>query len=195
MTQDSQQIKAATTQGPVIDLLRNRWSARSFTDRAISTADIDTIIEAGTWAFSAFNEQPWRFIIAHRGSALFQQLWGLLAPGNQAWCDKAAVLVLSLIETHTASGKPNTWAQHDLGAANFALTLQANSMGIYTHVMAGYDKARAVTELELPETVDSVAMIALGYLDSPEKLEEPFKTREVTPRTRKSVGEVVMRRG
>ncbi len=43
MTQDSQQIKSATTQGPVIDLLRNRWSARSFTDRAISTADIDTI--------------------------------------------------------------------------------------------------------------------------------------------------------
>ena len=82
-----------------------------------------------------------------------------------------------------------------MGAANFALTLQANAMGIYTHVMAGYDKARAVTELELPETVDSVAIIALGYLDSPDKLEEPFKTREITPRTRKSVAEVVLRRG
>lgn len=195
MKQESQMIKAATTSGPVMDVLRNRWSARSFSDREISTAEIDTILEAGTWAFSAFNEQPWRYIVAHRGSDLFQQLWGLLAPGNQLWCDKAAVLLLSLVETHTATGKPNPWGMHDLGAANFALTLQANAMGIYTHVMAGYDKARAVTELELPETVDSVAMIALGYLDDPEKLAEPFKTREVTPRTRKSVGEVVLRRG
>jgi hypothetical protein len=33
-------------------------------------------------------------------------------------------------------------------------------------------------------------MIALGYLDAPEKLEEPFKTRELTERARKSVSDV-----
>ena len=41
--------------------------------------------------------------------------------------------------------------------------------------------------------MEPVVFIALGYLDSPEKLEEPFKTREITPRTRKPLHQIVKR--
>jgi nitroreductase len=188
-------IKIPTTIGPVIDPIKNRWSARSFSEKAISSADMDIIIEAGTWAFSAGNEQPWRYVMGHHGTAFFQQLWGLLNPGNQIWCKNAAVLLVALVETTLAKdGKPNDWATHDLGAANYALTLQANSMGVFTHPMAGFDRVRTKAELQLPESIEPVAMMALGYLDVPEKLPEPFLTRELTPRTRKPVAEVVLRR-
>lgn len=187
-------IKIPETQGPVIEAIKNRWSPRSFADRAISTADMDTIIEAGTWAFSSANEQPWRFIIAHRGTPLFEQLWGLLMPGNQPWTKYASVLMLSLMHTKMANDRPNAWAMHDIGAANYALTLQANALGIYGHVMAGFDKARTMAEIELPADVEPVVMLALGYPDDPEKLPEPFHTRELTPRTRKPVSEVVLKR-
>jgi nitroreductase len=187
-------IKIPITQGPVIDVIKNRWSPRSFAGRAIADTDMETLLEAASWAFSAFNEQPWRYIYAHRGTALFDQLWGLLMPGNQPWCKEAAVLMVSMMQTQTAAGKPNSAAMHDLGAANFALLLQANAMDIYGHVMGGYDHARAITELELPEGTVPVAMIALGYRDVPEKLPEPFLTRELTPRSRKKVSEIVLRR-
>lgn len=183
-------IKIPTTHGPVIDAIRNRWSPRSFSPRAITPAEMDTLLEAASWAFSAFNEQPWRYYVAHRDTPEFELLWGLLAGGNQPWCRNAAALVLSAVQTVTAAGKPNHWAQHDLGASNYALTLQANSMGIYSHVMAGFDKARSISELGLAAETEPVAMIALGFLDEADKLPEPFLTRERTPRTRKSVAEI-----
>jgi nitroreductase len=186
-------IKIPNTQGPVMDAIKNRWSPRSFAERTISAADMETIIEAGCWAFSASNEQPWRFVVAHRGTPLFSLMWGLLAPGNQVWCKDAAVLMLTMVQTKMGNGNLNPWAQHDLGAANFAMTLQANSMDIYNHVMAGFDKARSIPELELPADIEPIAMLAFGYVDAPDKLPEPFLARELAPRSRKSVAEVVLR--
>jgi nitroreductase len=45
---------------------------------------------------------------------------------------------------------------------------------------------------QLPENLKPVVVIALGYLDEAEKLEEPYRTRELTPRTRKSLKELVL---
>ena len=186
-------IKIPTTKGPVLDLIKTRWSARSFSSKSITHQDLETILEAGTWAFSAFNEQPWRYIYAHRGTPLFEELHSFLMPGNQPWCKNAAVLMVSMIETISASGQPNHLAQHDLGAANATLVLQAHGMGISSHVMAGFDKALAAVNLKLSTTLAPVAMIALGYLDDADKLEEPFLGREKTARSRKGLDEIVLR--
>jgi nitroreductase len=177
-----------------MEAIKHRWSPRSFSGRPISAEDMETVIEAATWAFSGSNEQPWRYLYAHRGTALFDQLLDLLMPGNQPWCKNAAVLVLAMVQTVNAAGKPIPSALHDLGAANFALHLQANALGFYGHVMGGYHADRAATELSLPGDVSPVVMMALGYLDVPERLDEPFLTRERTPRTRKPVEEIVLRR-
>jgi hypothetical protein len=37
-----------------------------------------------------------------------------------------------------------------------------------------------------------MAVIALGYLDSAEKLPEPYKTRELSPRVRKPINEIIL---
>jgi nitroreductase len=187
-------IKIPQTVGPIIAAITHRWSPRSFSARLIAESDVETILEAATWAFSASNEQPWRYIYAHRGTPLFAQLEGLLMPGNQIWAKNAAVLMVSMIQTTNAAGKPNNWAMHDLGAANFALMLQANALDIYGHVMGGFDQPRTVSELELPEGLTPVAMIALGYRDAAEKLPEPFLTRELAPRSRKLVSEIVLKK-
>ena len=104
--------------------------------------------------------------------------------------------MVSLIRKQFDNGKPNPTAQHDLGAANATLMLQATSMGIYGHPMAGFDRDKAIEALNLDtDVVEPVAFIALGYLDEAEKLEEPFKTRELTPRTRKGIAEISERLG
>lgn len=48
---------------PVLQALFSRRSIRRFTDEAVSTEDIRTILEAGRWAPSGLNNQPWRFMI------------------------------------------------------------------------------------------------------------------------------------
>ena len=55
-------IKKAKTKHEVIELIKNRWSPRSFSDKDINKESINSLFEAASWAASAFNEQPWRFI-------------------------------------------------------------------------------------------------------------------------------------
>ena len=188
-------IKIPKTEHPVIDLIKNRWSPRSFSEKVIAEQDMHTIFEAASWAFSANNEQPWEYVYAHKADTeAFQKLHDCLLRGNKPWTRHAAVLGVSLIRKKMANGKENNTAKHDLGAANATMMLQATSMGIYGHMMAGFDPEKTFETLNLDkEEVDTVAFFAMGYLDSPEKLEEPFKTRELTPRTRKAVSEFTRR--
>ena len=67
-------IKIANTQNEVLELIRNRWSPRSFSTKDLNTATVETILEAGSWAPSANNSQPWRFIYALRGTPGFDKM-------------------------------------------------------------------------------------------------------------------------
>jgi nitroreductase len=188
-------IKIAQTKNNVIEVIKNRWSARSFSDKPISVTDMETLFEAASWAFSANNAQPWEFIYAHKeDGAAFDKLHGCLMAGNQPWTKNAAVLIAVLAHKKLENGHENRAAKHDVGSANASLMLQATSMGIYGHVMGGFDPGKAIETLSINTDVyEPVVFIALGYLDSPEKLDEPFKTRELTPRTRKPLSEIVKR--
>ena len=186
-------IKEAKTKYPVIELIKKRWSARAFSRQSISDEALFTLFEAAHWAASSNNEQPWRYIYAKReDKEAFDKMVHCLMSGNQPWAKNAAVLILCLAKTTTGSeNKPNLAAFHDVGLANATLLLQAVSQNIYGHMMGGYDRAKTKQEFTIPEGYEAVIFMALGYLDKPETLEEPFKTRELTPRTRKELSEVV----
>ena len=91
--------------------------------------------------------------------------------------------------TSEKTQKPNQLAAHDTGMANAHLFLQAISMDIYSHPMAGFDREKLKDVLKLNEHQEAVCIIALGYLDIADKLEEPFKSRESAPRSRKEIQE------
>ncbi|MBI3123976.1 MAG: nitroreductase family protein [Ignavibacteriales bacterium] len=184
-------IKEAKTEHKVHELIKKRWSARSFSEKEITQEELDTILEAAGWAFSAMNYQPWRYIYAFKkDSENFSKLADCLAGSNKTWAKEASVLIMSLAKKNYDNGVPNKAALHDVGAANATLILQAVSMNIYGHLMGGFDKQKAIELFNIDITeYEPIVFIALGYLDTPEKLEEPFKTREVTPRTRKAISE------
>lgn len=184
----SSQTKLAITQHPVHALIRERWSARSFSSRPIPQLDLLTLFEAASWTFSAMNAQPWRFVYSHHGSTQFAGMVDCLSPGNQRWARTAAVLVASLVRLHYEDGSPNGSAHHDVGAAHATMMLQATSMGIYGHLMGGFDKNASFEFLGLdPAEFDIAVFIALGYLNDPQELDEPFRTRELTARSRKNL--------
>ncbi len=184
-------MKTAITQYPVLDLIRERWSPRSFTPDMISETDMNTLLEAASWAFSGGNMQPWFYLYAHRGTSGFEKILNCLSGGNQAWAGNAAVLMVTLAKKERDPGKPNLWSKHDLGAANMNLILQALSMNIYGHLMGGFDAGKVVDSLDVDPTVyEPVACMALGYRGDPEQLEESQRERELAPRTRKVIAEI-----
>jgi len=48
---------------PVLRAIRDRRSIRKFTDEPVEEKMVETILEAGRWAPSGLNNQPWRFVI------------------------------------------------------------------------------------------------------------------------------------
>lgn len=178
--------KTAVTTNPVLEVIKQRWSPRSFKKQAISQTDLNTILEAASWAFSANNMQPWNYIYAHNNDASFENLVKCLMPGNLLWAKNASVLMAAIINKNSPTGNLNKAATHDMGAANATLALQAQSMGISAHVMGGFDATITNEILKINTNEQEVLVfVALGYADSADKLDEPFKTRELTPRTRK----------
>jgi nitroreductase len=179
-----------TTTYPVHELIRQRWSPRAFSAQQVAPEALEQVLEAASWAFSAMNEQPWRYIYAHKSDTeAFNRLLSCLLPANQAWAKHAPVLILSLVKTHYDNGTLNRTAMHDVGAANATLFLEATALGLHGHVLGGFDMARTREVLNLPESLEPVAFISLGYVGTPDQLDEPFRARETAARKRKPLVE------
>ncbi|MFN3876281.1 MAG: nitroreductase family protein, partial [Flavobacteriales bacterium] len=172
-------IKEARTERPVHPIIRQRFSPRAFAPDPLSEQDVLTLLEAARWAPSSMNEQPWRFHYAMRGSPAFDALRATLAPGNQPWTPGAAALVaISGLLRHQRNGAPNaTWA-FDTGMAVGNLLAQATSMGIYGHLLGGFDHEAATKLLGLdPERQGLICLLVLGRLGEADSLAEPFLSR------------------
>tara|TARA_R110001592_G_scaffold119491_3_gene322641 strand:- start:933 stop:1265 length:333 start_codon:yes stop_codon:yes gene_type:complete len=87
-----------------------------------------------------------------------------LVEGNQGWTKDVAALVITVVrKTFAKNGNQNRVAIHDLGLAVGNLTVQASSMGIHLHQMAGIIPQNAIEKLNIPEGYEPVTAIALGY--------------------------------
>jgi nitroreductase len=91
----------------------------------------------------------------------------------------------------TRNGKPNAAAVHDLGLASATLTLEATARGLYVHQMIGIlpDKAREL--YHIPEGVQPLTGLAIGYAADPQTLPEKYRERDLAPRTRKPLADFV----
>ncbi len=183
-------IKTPLTKYKVNELITKRWSARSFSDKQISEDVLMSLFEAASWSASSMNEQPWEYLYAYKGSSSFQKMWDCLLEGNKSWSKNASVLIISLTRKYFASNRqPNRHAMHDVGSANTTLLLQAAAHDIYGHMMGGFDYEKSKETFKISDDYEIACFICLGYLDDAEKLPEPFKTRELTERKRKSISE------
>jgi nitroreductase len=186
-------LKLAPEVDGVLPAVRTRWSSRAFSAKHVADADLHCIFEAARWAASAFNEQPWRFVVGRKGTPTHTAIGESLMGFNQDWASRAPILILGLARANfTHNGTPNGYALYDLGAAATQLTLQAAGLGMTTHQMAGFDHDKARTLLAIPNQYLLGTVIALGYQDAPETLpNERLLALETSPRARKPLAETV----
>jgi len=184
---------AQPTAEGVLPVILERWSPRAFADRDVSPADLKVIFEAARWAPSSYNEQPWRFLLGHRNSETYNKIFDALVPFNHAWAKSAPVLILGVAKTRFShNDSPNNYGIYDLGAAAGFITLQAASMGLTTHQMAGFDWTKAREAFDIPEMYAIGSVMALGYRGELSDLDEHYQAQEQSPRSRKALSEIVL---
>lgn len=168
---------------PIHPMFLERWSPRAFTGEPISEVELLTMLEAGRWAASSYNAQPWRFVYARKDSPNWQKILELLIPTNQVWAKSAsALMVLVSKKTMVPPGKDEAVDSYthslDAGAASAYFALQASLMGWHVHGMQGLDMARAAIELNVPSDYRVEAAYAVGQRGDPATLPEALQVRE-----------------
>ncbi len=174
---------ARTPHHPVEPIFLSRWSPRSYDASAMPEQDLLTILEAGRWAPSAYNVQPWRFLYAHRQDAHWSTFISLLDPFNQQWAAEASALIFLVSDTVMPGDetRPDAVSQYnsfDSGAAWAQIALQATALGYAAHAMAGLAFDRASEVLELPDRFKVEIGIAIGRQTDANRLPEDLQTRE-----------------
>ena len=183
----------AETAVPVNEVIATRRSPRSL-DPSIEISDTDllAILEAARWAPSAFNGQPWRFFVGRQGDAIYSQILDSLVEFNQGWAKNAASLILVAAKPTRDDGSIHPDYQFDCGLAVAQLVIETHDRGLVAHQMTGFDKDKARTNLEMASEFVPVVVIAIGKQDLPEKLPGAMVERELAPRGRKPLEELVI---
>ena len=186
-------LKVAPEVEGLLPVVRTRWSSRAFSVRPVSDSDLHRVFEAARWSASAYNEQPWRFLVGRKGDPTHDAIAASLMGFKQEWAAKAPVLILAVaLGNFTHNGTANGYALYDLGASVTQLTLQAAEFGMTSHQMAGFDHDKARKQLAIPSEYLLGVVVALGYQDEPSTLtNERLLQLETSPRSRKLLNETV----
>ena len=179
----------ADTDAPILDVLAERWSTRIFDPATPIDEDaLASALEAARWAPSANNTQPWRFVVARRGSSAHAQIVDALMGFNQSWAADAAALVV-FASSAALDGKPLPWAAYDTGQAAAHFTVQAHASGLHTHQMGGFDRDAIARAFGFGDDRVAVTVMAVGALGDIDAAPEALRERELAPRVRRPIAE------
>lgn len=154
-------------------LIRIRFSVRSFTNQKVDRKIILEILEAARMAPSAANFQPWHFIVITQPENLaeIQEVY------PRTWFKEAPVCIV-ICSDHLQSWKRKPdgkdFADVDMAIAIDHLVLKATDLGLGTCWVCNFDAALARKKLQLPDHIEPLAIIPIGYTKS----EAPVKSRK-----------------
>ena len=139
------------------EAIRSRRDVRDFSDRPISGADLDRILEAGRRAPSSRNWQPWDFVVVTDREQLAElaQVWR--GAGHVARSVATVALVLPDLQERREV------AFFDAGQAVLSMMIAAADLGIGSGHGAVADQELARRVLGLPEDRICAHLVPLGY--------------------------------
>jgi nitroreductase len=143
------------------DLIRIRYSVRSYRPDPVEEDKVQQVLEAARLAPTAANRQPFQLIViptAERQSDL-QRIY------NPEWFTRAPLIICACaLEAEgwiRMDGKP--YVDVDVAIAMDHLILAATELGLGTCWIAAFDPAAAREVLELPVGVEPIVFTPLGY--------------------------------
>ena len=144
-----------------IELARARYSSRSYREQPVEEEKIMKVLEAGRIAPSACNLQPWYFVVVRDPESRnnFNKAY------HREWFAQAPVAIV-VCGDHSKSWKRKDAKDHcdiDAAIATDHMTLQATELGLATCWICNFDKEVCSELLKLPDNIEPVAILSLGY--------------------------------
>lgn len=143
------------------ELIKNRRSIRKFKNKPIDYEDINKILEAGRWAPSGLNNQPWRFYLPNdaerQGIAEFTNYSHIIKNSKACIC----------VYLDTGAMYDRTKDVMAVGACIQNMLLAAEELELSTCWLGEIlNRKEEVNKfLNIPEKYELMAVIALGYGD------------------------------
>ena len=156
-----------------MEIITSRRSVRRYTEKPVPEEVLQEILHAVQWAPSWANTQCWEIVVVS-DQEVKEKLQGVLSPKNPATLAMvSAPIVLAVCGQQKKSGfykgasttKYGDWMLHDIGLATQNILLAAASHNLGTVVVGAFDHERAGDILNLPEDVEVVTLVPLGYPD------------------------------
>jgi nitroreductase len=143
----------------VLEAIKGRRSIRKFTDKPIGKETLEVLLDAARWAPTASNQQRWRFVVVTSPS--MKQLVIKFAPGIFAMPSAFIVICVEKKPGTNPVFEATYLADCSMAAQN--IMLAAHEMGIGTCVALSYAKVAIREILDLPEGIEPMLVLTLGY--------------------------------
>lgn len=159
-----------------LELAKNRFSVRKYKSDPVSQEDLLYVLEAGRIAPSAVNYQPWQFLVVQEKENL-EKLYGLY---HREWFQEAPVVIIILADLNQSWKRSEGKDHADIDAAIAAdhMTLAATDRGLGTCWVCNFDKQKTIDALNLPDHLEPVVFLPLGYPDQDTKINRHGEKRK-----------------
>lgn len=144
-----------------IDIAKSRYSCRNYKPDEVPGDKLLQLLKAFNVAPSAVNYQPWHIIIVRdpKNKEMIYKAY------QRDWIKSAPVLLVACGD-HSLSWKRKDGKDHvdiDISIAIDHLTLQAAELGLATCWVCNFDSELLKDVLNLPENIEPIVIIPLGY--------------------------------
>jgi len=145
----------------ILEVIRNRSTAKSFDNRPVDTKVMDRILEAARLAPSAKNRQAWRFVAVGKEDS--KKVLKEACYGDERVM--SAGYVVAACTTNIRYTMPNGQPSHplDLAFAVSFMCLQAEHEGLGTAILGTYDERTVKDLLTVPHAMQVVLLLAVGH--------------------------------
>lgn len=144
----------------ILELIQTRRSVRKYSGEPVTDIDIDTILEAGRWAPSGLNNQPWRFAVI-RSQEMKKEVATLTKYSTIVL--GADTLIAVFLDRLVIYDK--TKDAQAVGACIQNMLLQAHALGLGAcwlgQILAKAEMVRQA--LGAPENYELMAVVAVGH--------------------------------
>jgi len=147
-----------------LSLIKKRRSVRKYRNQPINDGDLQKILEAGRWAPSGANLQPWRLIVV-QDKALIKQIGAFCYFGliKSRHVGEAATVIIICGDSRSMG---NTW-EKDCMIAGTNMTLMATALGIGSCWIGAFNELEIKNVINIPDYLKIIALISLGYASHP----------------------------
>ena len=120
------------------------------------------MLDAGRWAPSASNRQPWSFVVV-RDPEIRRQVAEHAAFFVVRWAHVSEAPVIIALCGEARNPAYRVFLHEDLGLAGAQIMLQAHALGLGTCWVGGVDRKAIAAVLKLPPEQALIGLITLGY--------------------------------